>query len=114
MKILSAIVLSFIFATGVYAEGLSAVTGIATSEPTVVYTEMPAVTGVATSEPTVKYEVTFKVVYYAVSAERAAEISKEIMTKYQDACKVEVRSMKNDGDILTFSNDSSVYLNITN
>ena len=100
MKILSAIVLSFIFATGVYAEGLSAVTGIATSE--------------TTSEPTVKYEVTFRVVYNAVSAERAAEISKEIMTKYQDACKVEVRSVKNGGDNITWSNNGSVYLQLTN
>ena len=92
MKILSAIVLSFIFATGVYAEGLSVVTDI------------------ATSETTVKYEVTFKVVYNAVSAERAAEISKEVMTKYQDACKVEVRSVKNGGDDLIFSNDTTNYI----
>ena len=89
MKMLSAIVLSLIFATGVYAENLSVVTDIAT---------------------TVKYEVTFRVVYNAVSAERAAEISKEIMTKYQDACKVEVKSVKNGGDDLIFSNDTTNYI----
>ena len=98
MKILSAIVLSFIFATGVYAE-------------------MATVTGGATSEPTVKYEVTFKVVYNAVSAERAAEISKEIMTKYQDACKVSVKMVKADylsdinySDSITLSQPQWIYI----
>ena len=87
MKILSAIVLSLIFATCAYAEMTTSL-----------------------GEPTVKYEVTFKVVYNAVSAERAAEISKEIMIKHQDACKVEVRSVKNGGDTLTLSNDTTNYI----
>jgi len=91
MKMLSAIVLSLIFATCAYSE-------------------MTAVTEISTSEPTVKYEVTVKVVYNAVSAERAAEISKEIMIKHQDACKVEVRSVKNGGDTLTLSNDTTNYI----
>ena len=87
MKMLSAIVLSLIFATCAYAEMTTSL-----------------------GEPTVKYEVTFKVVYNAVSAERAAEISKEIMIKHQDACKVEVRSVKNGGDTLTLSNDTTNYI----
>ena len=91
MKILSAIVLSFIFTMGAYAEMTAT-----------------NVTGGATSD--VKYEVTFKVVYNAVSAERAAEIAKEIMTNHQDACKVEVRSVKNGGDNLTLSNDTTNYI----
>ena len=99
MKILSAIVLSFIFTMGAYAE-------------------MTAVTGGVTSEPTVKYEVTFKVVYNAVSAERAAEISKEIMSKHQDACTVSVKTVKNGSRILTLNGtadtDRVVYLNTQN
>ena len=58
---------------------------------------------IATSDPSVKYEVTFKVVYNAVTAERAAEISKEVMIKYQDACKVDVRAVK----LQSFSSDGS-------
>ena len=87
MKMLSAIVLSLIFATCAYSE-------------------MTAVTEISTSEPTVKYEVTVKVVYNAVSAERAAEISKEIMTTYQDACTVSVKTVKSDTIVLlTIQND---------
>ena len=97
MKILSAIVLSFIFATGVYAEMTAT-----------------NVTGGATSD--VKYEVTFKVVYNAVSAERAAEISKEIMINHQDACTVSVKTVKNGSRILTLDEtaNSVVYLNTQN
>ena len=91
MKILSAIVLSLIFATCAYAEMTTSL-----------------------GEPTVKYEVTFKVVYNAVSAERAAEISKEIMTKYQDACTVSVKTVKNGSSgflsNITTDDNNVVYL----
>ena len=114
MKILLAIVLSFIFATGAYSE-MTAVTGIATTpkDGSILIESSPGVyewVGPPVSDPSVKYEVTFKVVYNAVSAERAAEISKEIMIKHQDACKVEVRSVKNGGDTLTLSNDTTNYI----
>ena len=120
MKILSAIVLSFIFAMGAYAE-MTAVTGIATTPQggSILIESSLGVyewVGPPVSDPSVKYEVTFKVVYNAVSAERAAEISKEIMTKYQDACTVSVKTVKNGSRVLTFNNttDSVVYLNTQN
>ena len=121
MKIRSAIVLSLIFATCAYSE-MTAVTGIATTpkDGSILIESSPGVyewVGPPVSDPSVKYEVTLTVKYNAVSAERAAEISKEIMIKHQDACKFEVKSVKNGGDTLTWEDDGgvvgSVYLQLS-
>jgi hypothetical protein len=46
------------------------------------------------AEVTTKYEVTFTVKYNSVSALRAAEISKNILLRHGNACKVDVKIKK--------------------
>ena len=92
MRVISAILLSLILVSGAFAGALD------------------DVASVASSEPPVKYEVTFTVRYNAVTVERASEIAREVMTKYQDACNVDVKSVKNNGSLLV--NTGTAWINL--